>query len=158
MRIVYKERMFIVQITLWDSTTQQQQQRCIHWGIIIIIIIHYYHYYHHYPSIIMHLELQWLITPRTSCTSQEHYKTSSHLPVLVMGSPSETGQTRSPNIALQRMFVAAGRTHLIRKRTGRSMRISCWEVMFINQITIIVHMLVSLLSIIVVIIIISSIE
>ena len=49
---------------------------------------------------------------------------SSHLLVLVMGGTAQTRQIGSPNIALKRMFVAAGRTHLIRKRTGRSMRIS----------------------------------
>ena len=63
------------------------------------------------------------------------------MPVLVMSSTPQIRQTRSPNVALQRMFVAAGRTHLIRKRTGRSMMILCRDVMLINQITIIIDYL-----------------
>ena len=39
------------------------------------------------------------------------------------------------------LFVAAGRTHLIRKRTGRSMMILCRDVMLINRITIIIDYL-----------------
>ena len=58
-----------------------------------------------------------------------------------MGGTAQTRQIGSPNIALKQMFVAAGRTHLIRKRTGRSMTILCRDVMLINQITIIIDYL-----------------
>ena len=68
--------------------------------------------------IMLHLELQWLvvggtpkavITPRTSCASQAHYQTSSHLPVLVMGSTSQIGQTRSHQHSSPTDVFAAGR-------------------------------------------------